>query len=329
MTFNELEEIRKNYAKKQRKISLIIVVAVIAVTAIAVMVAGDFSVGVTALILGIVVGLIVETFATVKDAKVYRKAYKSYFVETTMRKYFTDLNYSHERGMPRAILTATGMINTGDNYYSNDFTMGKYRGTTFLQADVKIEDEYTDSDGDRHTVTLFSGRWMAFEFPKKFNFRIMIKGKRGGNILMKKKRDGEKRRKYERIEVESGEFNKLFKLYAEDGFETFYLLDPVFIRNITELGEESQGRILLCFVDNWLHIGINNYEDSFEPPRKISRALDEQVEFQKVEREVKTVTKFVDRLKLETKIWENDSDLGTNALGETNPGISAAGIIAG
>ena len=303
MKFDELEEIRKNYAKKRRKISLIIVVAVIVPTVIAMVVTGDFSMGVTVLILGTVVGLIAETFATAKDAKVYQKAYKSYFVETKMRRYFTELNYNHEMGLARGVLEATDMINTGDRYYSNDYTTGKYHDTAFSQADVKIEEEYTDSDGDTHTTTLFSGRWMIFEFPKKFSFRIMIKGKRGGNILRKKKRTGKERRKYERIEVESGEFNKMFKLYAEDGFETFYLLDPAFIHNLTELGEESEGRILLCFVDNRLHIGVNNYKDSFEPPRKVSRALDEQAEFQKVEKEVKMITKFVDQLKLAGKVW--------------------------
>ena len=336
MEFGELEKLRKKYAEKRRKIIMITAIVIIVIIGLIMMGTGDFSSVISVLIFGITAGVVITELTTRKEASDYRKAYKDYFVETTMKKYFTDLNYSHRAGMSRVTLDMTNMINTGSRFTSNDYTTGKYKGTLFSQADIKIEEEYTDSDGDTHYTTIFSGRWMIFEFPKKFNFRIMIKGKRGGNILIKRKRTGDKKRKYEKIEVESGEFNKLFKLYAEDGFETFYLLDPAFIHNLTELGIESGGKILLCFVDNQLHVGINNYTDSFEPPRKVSQALNEQAEFQKAEKEVGMITRFVDQLKLAGKLWEGGAEvdgvntstagnLRTNVLGSANPRVNNSG----
>ena len=309
MKFEELEEIRTKYCKKRRKFSLIVaavVLVIVLIFAVPAFTNGDsadaISTIIPAAIIGAIVGAVIVSFATSKDAKAYKKAYKSYFVETTMRKYFTDLSYNHEAGLAREVLKNTGMITTGDIYHSNDFTSGKYHEVPFSQADVEIQDEYTDSDGNTHITTLFKGRWMIFEFPKKFNFRIAIKGKRGGQILSLSKRFGKNARKFKKAEVESTEFNKMFKLYSEDGFETFYLLDPAFIKNLEDLGTETNGRILLCFVDNRLHIGINNYMDSFEPP-KASRRIDEQAEFAKVEKDIKLITNFVDQLKLDHRLF--------------------------
>lgn len=194
------------------------------------------------------------------------------------------------------------MVNTGDKYSSNDLTTGKYKDVAFTQADVHIQIENTDSEGNTYYTTIFKGRFMIFEFPKKFNFRLEVVEKYFGanRVPGKNKQTG---RKFEKIKVESSEFNKIFKTYAEDGFEAFYLLDPAFIHNILELDSQYNGKLLLGFYDNKLLVGLKDGKDAFEPP-SIFKKLDETSETEKIAKDIHLITNFVDKLKLDRKLFK-------------------------
>lgn len=248
------------------------------------------------------VSIVIIFFVTRKAQMAYRAAYKAYFVEKNLRKTFTDVQYSHEMGLDRGVLSSTQMINMGDVYGSNDLVTGRYKDVAFAQADVHIQERHTDSDGNTTYVTIFKGRFMVYEFPKEFNFRLEVVEKRfganrvpGGNP--------QTGRKFEKIEVESNEFNKIFKTYAEDGFEAFYLLDPVFIQNVLVLGKQYKGKIFLGFLDNKLIVGIKDGKDAFEPPN-VFRKLDEATETEKVAKDIHLITNFVDQLKLNRKLFK-------------------------
>ena len=245
---------------------------------------------------------IVTVFANRKKAEAYRSAYKAYFVEKALHETFTNLKYDHASGIPRDILSSTGMVNTGDKYSSNDLTTGKYKDVAFTQADVHIQVENTDSKGNTYYTTIFKGRFMIFEFPKKFNFRLEVVEKYFGanRVPGKNKQTG---RKFEKIKVESSEFNKIFKTYAEDGFEAFYLLDPAFIHNILELDSQYNGKLLLGFYDNKLLVGLKDGKDAFEPP-SIFKKLDETSETEKITKDIHLITNFVDKLKLDRKLFK-------------------------
>lgn len=309
MKFEDVENARVQYKNKLTKASLItmsisFVLALIMFFAIT---GANFSI-VTILpalfmsaIFVFAITAIIVAIATRKEAAEYKKTYKAYFVEQNLAKTFTNLQYQHEAGLNKQVLAATQMINTGDRYSSNDLTMGKYKNVNFTQADVHIEEEYTDSDGDTHYTTIFRGRFMIFEFPKKFNFKLEVVSKFFG-VGKVPGRNPQTGRKFEKFEVESIDFNKKFKIYAEDGFEAFYLLDPSFILKIEKVSAEYDKKMIFCFVDNKLYIGLNEGKDSFEPPRP-SKPINEQLEMEKVSHDIKVITDFVDELSLDRKIF--------------------------
>ena len=242
---------------------------------------------------------IVAYFATRKDAAAYQKIYKAHFVERALQEVFTDLSYSHEAGMPAEALASTEMISLGDIYTSNDFTSGKYKDTSFRQADVHIQEEHSDSDGDTRYVTIFKGRWIEFEFPKAFNFRLEVAQKWFGATRVPKGKNG---RKFEKFQTESPTFNKKFKIYAEDGFEVFYILDPALIDHIENLTNVHKGKFLLCFIEQKLSVAIYDNNDAFEPPNPL-KSIDEAKEKAKVTSEIKLITDFVDFLRLDHKLF--------------------------
>ena len=225
----------------------------------------------------------------------YRDVYKNYFVEQSLNKTFTDLHYDRASGIDSNIIFNTSMIKKGDHYSSNDLISGKYHGVNFSQSDVEI----TISTSDSLSI-IFHGRWIIFEFPKKFVYRIEVVQK---DFPDKKIPEvGPSGRKFEQQVVESSKFHDKFEIYAESGLEAFYVLDPALIDRIITLSDNCKGKLLLCFVDNRLHIALHDRKDAFEPPDPM-KELDEKVEFDKVNSELKTITDFIDYLKLDKKIF--------------------------
>lgn len=250
-------------------------------------------------------GAVIIAFTTRKEAEAYRTAYKSYFIEKNLASIFTGLKYQHNVGLNRDMLRATGMVYTGDVYTSNDLAQANYKGVNFVQADVHIQTEHTDSDGNTTYVTIFKGRYMVFEFPKKFSFKLELIGKRFGSSARVPGKNQTTGRKMEKLKTESGDFNSIFKIYAEDGFEAFYLLDPAFMEKIQKISDTYKNRVLFGFLNNTLLIGLNNGKDSFEPP-KSSKPIDEKAETEKVSEEIRVITDFVDSLSLDRKLFVNN-----------------------
>ena len=238
----------------------------------------------------LIIASIIVSASTNKEKLTYEKVYRSYFVEKVMRESFTDLYYCHEKKMPKEELSRTLMVTTGDAYSSNDFTSGKYKDVNFSQADVCIQEEHKDSDGDKHYVTIFRGRFMIFEFPKKFEKRLLVAGKGAGAAVARSK-------EFKKLETESLDFNRHFRIYTEDGFEMFYLLDPAMMVRMENINNTYKGRTMFAFYENKLLIGINDGKDSFEPPRS-NKPLDEKVELEKNLADVKVITDLVDSLRL-------------------------------
>ena len=139
-------------------------------------------------------------------------------------------------------------------------------------------------------------------FPKKFTFKLELVGRRFHAYRIPGK-DEKTHRKMSTISTESSEFNDAFKIYAEDGFEAFYLLDPKMISRILDISTHYKNKTLFCFVDNKLYILLDNGKDSFEPP-KPSKPIDEQAELAKVSAEIKVITDFVDQLSLDRKLFK-------------------------
>ena len=235
--------------------------------------------------------------ATIEEYSTYKRMYKGYFISRQLDSVFTNLQYSHQLGLDKDILQNTQLIDTGDRYHSNDLVKAEYKSTGFMQADVHIEERREEKDNEGHVRvyydTIFKGRFLVFEFPKKFDFKMVISfsGYDQSYINPKTKRG------LNRIETESLEFNKRFLVYAEDGFEAFYILNPVFMENLEKLGQKYNNNLALYFSDKQLFVGLNDGGDAFEPPDP-SVPIDEEQEKAKVVNDMKLITELVDNLKL-------------------------------
>lgn len=235
-----------------------------------------------------------------KRMREYRDFYKRNYVNAMIRSVIPSAQYHPEQGFPSRMINQTGLIMMGNIYKSEDLIEGDHNNVHFRRADLLIEDEYRDSDGDTHTVTYFKGRWMIFESNKYFEADLQVIQKGFGHA---RRRTGIFTRKVDRrhaFETEDVTFNNQFKCLCQNESEAFYLLTPVLMQGLMRLAAESDGKVMVGFVDNLIHVAIQSSKDYLEPPvfHKVS-----DKEILDIQKEIHAVTSFVEGLRLDRKIF--------------------------
>ncbi len=244
--------------------------------------------------------------ATRKLNSQYRVMFSDEYIQKELRKIFDNLCYEPEKGFPYEVIDSTNMMNMGDRYNSKNYMSGGYKGIKFEQADVHIEQRHTtrDSKGRTRTyyVTLFKGRWLIFDFNKNFKANVQISQRGFGNSRVQTFFVSEDKR-FKKVEMESEEFNKKFKVYAQSEHDAFYIITPSLMEKIERLVQNNSGKFLFCFVDQRLHIGISNNKDSFKPTN-VFRELNEKEIQENISGDIKVITQFVDELNLDNKLFK-------------------------
>ena len=253
----------------------------------------------------IIIGVIITIVKVQKPKNEFIQAFKNTFVLKSLQSVFTDLTYEPEKGIEESVIRNTQMMNMGDRYSSNDYVSGKYKNINVVQADVHIEEEHETTDSDGHTtrtwVTIFRGKWMIFDFNKTFKANIQVSQKKFGNSKIK---NWGQKVKYKKVMMEDQEFNNEFKTFAQDEHDAFYILTPSLMEKIKKLSSSIQGKLLFCFIDNKLHIGLQNGKDSFE--HSIFTEIDEEKVTNEIAQDIKIITNFVDELNLDNSLFRRE-----------------------
>lgn len=256
----------------------------------------------------LIIGVLIIEIAVAGQRKKYRKLFKEEFVVKALEKIFTDLYYNSEEGIPYSTIAGTRMMYMGDIYKSEDYVSGKYKDINFEQSDVHIEERQETTDSDGHTtttyVTIFKGRWMVFDFNKEFKANVQISQKGFANSRVKRF-FGKKEELFKKVSMESESFNKKFNVFAQNEHDAFYIITPTLMERLENLVNNNKGKMLFCFINNKLHIGINDYKDSFEPG-SVFKKLNEEEIVKKVSREIETITQFVDELNLDNDLFRRE-----------------------
>lgn len=294
ITYEQLEEMRKRLRNKN--ILIIILFIIFGFVIFSFYIKINFEL----LLLFLALYKFVSFILTRKDSKKYSLSFKNFFVKSSLIKTFNNLNYQPDCGIDKSIIASTNMMYMGDRYTSNDLITGSYKNIGFTQADVHIEDKRRDSDGDSYYVTLFRGRWMIFDFNKNFKANVQVSQKGFGNNKVKSLFSNDKL-KY--VEMESEQFNKIFKVYAVEPIDAFYILTPKIMERLMNLDEMNSGKLLLCFVDNKLHVGIYDNKDSFEHG-SVFKKIDQEETVSNISEDIKKITMFVDELELDNDLFK-------------------------
>lgn len=294
----ELEQLRQAVVKKEKNCILIAIVVALIVSLIAVRTVVSF---ISVMVSGIIFGGVFSAIFTHKLRNDFIKGYKELIILELFKSMFTDVTFDFQNGIPKSVIENTHMINMGDRYTSNDYMRAKYKNVQFEFSDIEIKEEYTDHDGNRRSITIFEGQWYIFDFNKKFKSDIQVCEKAFITAKRDNFSDGVR---FKKVELEDIEFNKKFNVFAKNDLDAFYVLTPNTMEKIKELSNKITGKLLLCFIDNKLHIGLYNCKDLFEP--KLYAKIDLDKNTKQAREEVKLITQFIDILDLDNNLFREE-----------------------
>ncbi|MBR3058863.1 MAG: DUF3137 domain-containing protein [Clostridiales bacterium] len=236
-----------------------------------------------------------------KKLNEYRNYYKTHYVYDMVRQVIPDAVYQPEYGFPSQLISQTGLMQMGNIYKSEDYIRGTYNNVAFERSDILIQNESSDSDGNTHTTTYLRGRWMIFESNKDFEADLQIIQQGFGYARKRTSIFTKKTERRHAFKTEDAEFNRMFKCLCQNEVEAFYLLTPGLMQGLMQLAAQSDGKVMIGFVDNQLHVAINSNKDYLEPPIYHSPNDDD---IMKVRNEINAVTSFVKGLNLDRKIFK-------------------------
>lgn len=241
-------------------------------------------------------GIIITCGIGYFPSKKFSLEYKKFFVLKSLDNIFDNLIYEPKRGLDKSIIVNTEMIYMGNSYFSDDYISGRYKNINFIQADVYIK----NVSKIRFTKgTIFKGKWLVFDFNKKFKAKIMVKekefyGSKVGNLSS--------HFSYKKIRLENYKLGDKFDIYAQNEHEAFYILTPSLIGKMESICNRVPGKLIFCFTDNKLHVGINNNRSSFE--HNVFFRINEEKAMNEVINNVKLITDFVLELNLNNDLFK-------------------------
>lgn len=256
----ELENLRKSRAKKSIILTGISIIGVCLIIKIFVKYTSIFILP-WILVLGLMFAIIISALNKGK----YTPIFKEKVIAPFIKNIDENLQYYPKKGISSSIYR-DGEFEGYDSYSSEDAIEGILDGKYALRmAEVHTQEESTDSDGNTHTYTVFHGIFGNIECSKNIGTKLKIHSDKGilGNIFKGK----------QRVEMDSGEFEKYFDVYGENKIIAMQILTSDVMAMMIEFREESKIKYELTIKNDQIYIRFHTGE-VFEPQLLFKSALD-------------------------------------------------------
>lgn len=225
-----------------------------------------------------------------KKIKQISNTFKQKYVTEELLKVFPDSKYRYDFGFSEEEVIASKLLRNQDRFHSEDMIYGRFDDVNFRCSDVKQQDV---RQSGKHTtvVTVFQGRFYEFDFPKEFMYNLLL-------IQPYHYRPFEN---FNKIKLESIEFNSELKVYAKNDHEAFYILTPHFMERLLVLDRKYNDKISFSFINHKLYIAIDTRKDYFDIKafQPISRTLIDEYQT-----EFNDIKEFITLLRLNTTIFK-------------------------
>jgi hypothetical protein len=245
--------------------------------------------------------IFIQMVSMIVSANKKRKIYVSEFkkiIGDYFQESFDNVAYIPKRGLSYDVIKKTDMIRKGNLFSSDDYVSGSYKNVNFKRSDVCIQN--TQSIGKiRKLITYFQGKWLIFDFNKRFNNDLQVVersfayARKSGSFFNSKPH-------MNKFELECVEFNKIFSVSAANNQDAFYILTPHLMESIRRVNQYVKGKLLLCFIDNYLHVAINTGKNAMEPPT--FSKINDRV-FNDIYNEIRIIMCVVDELRLDNNLF--------------------------
>jgi len=174
-------------------------------------------------------GLNIMYLAMSKKRRIYNLAFKENIIKTFVKEYSEKLEYKPLRGIGLSIYAQAG-FERFDRLESEDLITGVLDDRYIINiAEVKTKRESTDENGNKSTYTVFHGMFANVKLDKTLNTVITITKNRVPLFEGKQK-----------IEMDSGEFEKIYNVYTSDKIAAMQLLTADVMQILLDLKKENK-----------------------------------------------------------------------------------------
>jgi len=235
-----------------------------------------------------ILGIIVLAIGMAQLKKIAND-FKGEFLIDVLNKNFQDVDYNAKSGFSRQYVQVAEFLPHGQRFNSNDMIEASYNGVKFKMSDIHIEVRVKRDDHVTYE-TVFRGPFIELDFNKQIEGKVQVL-ERGRSTLFSK---------YERIKMESVEFNKAFKIYATKSHTAFYILTPHFMEKLMTIENEHRGAFFFSFIEGKVYVALDSRKDNFEVG--IFKKFDDKL-IEEFENQLDLVKDLIDELKLNKKLF--------------------------
>lgn len=227
----ELEKLRKE--EMRRKVSISIVIIIISAIIIGIAIKAKVSFETNMLIVFGIIAIFLRIFIFKPKIgmnkrgpygeKTFNSEYKQKVIRTFVKAYDEKLNYFPERGISSSEYKEGKFDRMFDRYYSEDLIEGEIEETKIKISEVQTEKEETDKDGNRYYATLFHGMFGIIELNQIIPSIIQIRSN-ANLIVTVPTKIATIGMAFEKIELDSSEFEKIFDVYTDNKIQAMQIL---------------------------------------------------------------------------------------------------------
>ena len=186
----------------------------------------------------------------------YTPTFKEKVIGPFIKNIDKNLQYKPNEGIS-SVIYRMGEFEGYDNYYTEDLIIGKLdEKYNFQMAEVRTEEESTDSDGDTHTYTVFHGLFGNVECAKNIETTFKVRSDKG--VLGKMFKGKTK------VEMDSQEFEKYFDVYGDNKIIVMQILTSEVMSTMIDFIQQSKIKYELTINKDQMYIRFHT-GGVFEP----------------------------------------------------------------
>ncbi len=234
--------------------------------------------------LGLVfLGMLAYLYNTI-EKEIADKIYQPIFREL-------NLEFEHQKNLDLEEVLSSGLFKKPDAYNSDGLVKGVVLDFPFKASNISLWEvrEERDSKGNKQKVRylIFSGRLYIIDTP--FNKRKIIITSGYHNLPSTKG--------MQKTKLESREFNKLFRVLAEDQVEVRRVLTPNVMERFIDL-RKRVGEFHVSIIENKVYVAIKK---GMKIKIKINKPVEEIIEHARhlAEVEIESVSSLINTLKMQ------------------------------
>lgn len=196
-------------------------------------------------VVAIIIFMLALTFRSYK-----RTVYKSIPFSTILKSALPEVKIDKDRTITKEIIKESGITSEFNNFVCDLYLNGQYKDIKYYCANPLL----SNSVEGVTPVKSFNGLFLVFEYG---NNDI-------GQTYIYEKNKEKNIYNLSEIKTESIDFNKTYKVFAENGESAFYILSALVIESMLKIEDKFKGEVSYSYKDSKLYVAINSVQASLD-----------------------------------------------------------------